>query len=41
MRKGWVYFTGTRDSHIAENLYRVKLGARERLTRSTGQHEVT
>ena len=41
-KNGWVYFTGTRDSHIAENLYRVKLdGAIERLTRSTGQHEVS
>ncbi|MEN6337301.1 MAG: DPP IV N-terminal domain-containing protein [Phycisphaerales bacterium] len=39
---GWVYFTGTRDSHIAENLYRVKLagGDVERLTESTGQHNV-
>jgi dipeptidyl aminopeptidase/acylaminoacyl peptidase len=39
---GWVYFTGTRDSHIAENLYRVKLdGTIERLTQSIGQHEVS
>ncbi len=39
---GWVYFTGTRDSHIAENLYRAKVdgSAIERLTKSTGQHEV-
>jgi dipeptidyl-peptidase-4 len=41
-KNGWVYFTGTRDLHIAENLYRVKLdGAIERLTQSTGQHEVS
>jgi dipeptidyl aminopeptidase/acylaminoacyl peptidase len=42
-KNGWVYFTGTRDSHIAENLYRVKWdsGAIERLTKSAGQHEVS
>jgi len=41
-KNGWVYFTGTWDSHVAENLYRVKLdgGAIERLTESTGQHDV-
>jgi dipeptidyl aminopeptidase/acylaminoacyl peptidase len=40
---GWVYFTGTRDSPIAENLYRVKLagGDVERLTESAGQHSVS
>jgi len=39
---GWVYFTGTRDSHIAENLYRVKLdvGTIERLTQRSGHHRV-
>ncbi len=39
---GWVYFTGTRDSHIAENLYRAKLDGSviERLTKAAGQHEV-
>lgn len=39
---GWVYFTGTRDSHIAENLYRVPLagGDVQRLTESAGQHRV-
>ncbi|MEN6576332.1 MAG: S9 family peptidase [Phycisphaerales bacterium] len=39
----WVYFTGTRDSHTAEHLYRVKLanGEIERLTEPTGQHSVT
>ncbi|MBN1358982.1 MAG: S9 family peptidase [Sedimentisphaerales bacterium] len=37
---GWVYFTGTRDSHLAENLYRVQLdGSRmQRLTRLAGAH---
>ena len=42
-RDGWVYFTGTRDSHIAENLYRAKLDGSviQRLTKSTGQHEVS
>ncbi len=42
-RDGWVYLTGTRDSPIAENLYRVKLdgSAIERLTKSAGQHEVS
>lgn len=40
---GWVYFTGTRDSHVAEHLYRVKLsgGEIQRLTESTGQHSVS
>jgi dipeptidyl aminopeptidase/acylaminoacyl peptidase len=40
---GWVYFTGTRHSHIAENLYRVKLagGDVQRLTESPGQHHVS
>lgn len=39
---GWVYFTGTRNSHIAENLYRVKLsgGKIKRLTRLSGHHRV-
>lgn len=38
---GWVYFTGTRDSHIAENLYRVPLdgGDVQRLTETPGQHQ--
>jgi dipeptidyl-peptidase-4 len=41
-KNGWIYVTGTRDAHIAENLYRVKLDGSviERLTRSSGQHEV-
>jgi dipeptidyl-peptidase 4 len=39
---GWVYVSGTRDSHIAVNLYRVKLdGSRlERLTGQPGDHRV-
>jgi len=39
---GWVYFCGTHDSHIAENLYRVKLGGGKikRLTRLSGNHRV-
>jgi len=38
---GWVYFTGTRDSHIAEHLYRVPLdgGDVQRLTETSGQHQ--
>ncbi len=41
-KAGWIYFTGTRDSHIAEHLYRVKPagGEVERLTVSAGQHSV-
>jgi dipeptidyl-peptidase-4 len=37
---GWVYFTGTVDSPIAENLYRVRLGGGEpqRLTQEEGSH---
>ena len=37
---GWIYFTGTRNSHIAENLYRVKLngGKVKRLTKLSGHH---
>lgn len=39
---GWVYVTGTRDSHIAECLYRIPLGGGdiERLTAEPGQHHV-
>jgi dipeptidyl-peptidase-4 len=39
-KNGWVYFSGTRDSHIAENLYRAKLvgGKVKRLTRTAGRH---
>jgi dipeptidyl-peptidase-4 len=41
-KTGWVYLTGTRDSPIAEHLYRVKLdgGPVERLTQPAGQHDV-
>lgn len=37
---GWVYFSGTKDSSIAENAYRVRLdgGALERLTTEPGRH---
>jgi dipeptidyl-peptidase-4 len=40
---GWIYFSGTRDNHIATNLYRVRLDGNhlERLTKSTGEHRVT
>jgi dipeptidyl-peptidase-4 len=39
-KNGWIYFTGTLDSHIAENLYRVKIDGGEitRLTKSPGDH---
>jgi dipeptidyl aminopeptidase/acylaminoacyl peptidase len=37
---GWIYFSGTKDSPIASNLYRVRLDGTscERLTTSTGDH---
>jgi dipeptidyl-peptidase 4 len=40
---GWAYLSGTRDSHLALNLYRVKLddGTVERLTASGGDHRVS
>jgi dipeptidyl-peptidase 4 len=36
----WVYFSATKDSHIAENIYRVRLsgGEPERLTQGDGMH---
>jgi len=39
---GWVYVSGTKDSPIAENLYRVRLDASkiERLTPEDGHHSV-
>ncbi|MFZ1702131.1 MAG: S9 family peptidase [Pyrinomonadaceae bacterium] len=42
-RNGWVYFSATKDSHIAENIYRVKLtgGEPELLTRSEGWHNAS
>jgi dipeptidyl aminopeptidase/acylaminoacyl peptidase len=41
-KTGWVYFSGTRDSHIASNLYRVKLDGKDlqRLTTAPGNHRV-
>jgi dipeptidyl aminopeptidase/acylaminoacyl peptidase/murein tripeptide amidase MpaA len=41
--QGWVYFSGTRDSPIGLNLYRVKLdgGGLERLTKAAGEHMVS
>ena len=40
---GWIYFTGTKDSHIAEQAYRVKLDGSNltRLTPQEGTHAVT
>jgi len=37
---GWVYFSGTKDSHIAENIYRVSLsgGEPQRLSTGAGTH---
>lgn len=42
-KNGWVYFSGTKDSHIAENAYRVALtgGEPERLTQGSGAHQVS
>ncbi|MHC4326369.1 MAG: beta-propeller domain-containing protein, partial [Planctomycetota bacterium] len=39
---GLIYVTGTRDSHIAENLYRVKIegGKVKRLTKAPGDHRI-
>ena len=36
----WIYFSATKDSHIAENIYRVRLagGEPERLTQGDGWH---
>jgi len=41
-KNDWIYFSGTRDSHIAENPYRTKLtGSKvKRLTRTAGSHRV-
>lgn len=38
----WVYFTGTRSSHIAENLYRATLSGSKikRLTKARGNHRI-
>ncbi|HEX6123777.1 MAG TPA: S9 family peptidase [Pyrinomonadaceae bacterium] len=37
---GWIYFSGTKDNHIAENIYRARLsdGTIERLTQGDGHH---
>ena len=42
-KNGWVYFSATKDSHIAENIYRVKLdgSAIERLTKGDGTHSAS
>ncbi|MGI8409534.1 MAG: S9 family peptidase, partial [Pyrinomonadaceae bacterium] len=42
-RNGWAYFSATKDSHIAENVYRVKLdgSAIERLTQGDGSHSAS
>jgi YD repeat-containing protein len=39
---GWAYVSGTKDSPIAENLYRVKLDGSEvqRLTQGPGEHQI-
>jgi len=41
--QGWVYLSATRDSHVAENLYRVKRNGSdmERLTKAPGEHRVS
>ncbi len=40
---GWVYFSATKDSHIAENIYRVRIadGTIERLTTGDGNHSAS
>src|SRR5262249_28994487 len=40
---GWVWFSGTRSSHLASNLYRVKLdgSSLECLTAGGGEHRVS
>jgi dipeptidyl aminopeptidase/acylaminoacyl peptidase len=42
-KEGWVYFSATKDSPIAVNLYRIKLDGSglERLTTSCGNHRVS
>jgi dipeptidyl aminopeptidase/acylaminoacyl peptidase len=42
-KQGWIYFSGTRDTSLAENLYRVKLDGSglERLTLEPGDHHVS
>src|SRR5207253_2237498 len=40
---GWVYYSGTRDSHLGSNLYRTRLdgSTTERLTYRGGDHRVS
>jgi dipeptidyl aminopeptidase/acylaminoacyl peptidase len=40
---GWVYFSGTRDTPVGSNLYRVRLdgGGGERLTHGAGEHRAS
>lgn len=40
---GWIYFNGTKDSHIAENIYRVKIadGTIERISQGEGSHSAS
>lgn len=40
---GWLYFTATADSHIAENLYRIRFdgAGMQRLTREPGHHSIS
>jgi dipeptidyl-peptidase 4 len=42
-KNGWAYFSATKDSHTAENVYRVKIadGTIERLTQGAGAHAAT
>jgi len=42
-KNGWIYFSGTRNSHIAENVYRVSLSENEvqRLTTTDGWHSAS
>lgn len=42
-KNGWVYFSATKDSHIAENIYRVRLtgGDVERLSKGDGTHSAS
>lgn len=42
-KNGWVYFSATKDSHIAENVYRVRIadGTLERLTQGGGTHSAS
>ncbi len=42
-KNGWVYFSATKDSHIAENVYRVSIngGEPQRLTQDNGTHSAS